>query len=202
MFNIRPVHFLTALLMLCSLAVVAQKKKKKSQAPAADTIAVKKPVATDSAVKKTVNPYATIVTPATITKKGLFTIHQTGDRYYFELPDSIMGRQVLSTSWLEQTPEGSSMYAGERINGRAFYFENDRGKKINIIGSVNTIAVDTTEMVFKAISDNNAKTVLLSFDIKATSPDKNVIIDVTDLFLKDNMMIGLGDAKRALGASK
>ncbi len=201
MLNIRPVHFLTVFLMLSSLGTMAQKKKKKSQASVTDTVAVSKLTSADTSAKKTTNPYNTIVTSSTITKKGLFTIHQTGNKYYFELPDSIMGMDVLATSWLESTPAGSSMYAGEKIGARAFYFEKGYGNKIYLRGSINSIAVDTVDMMFKALTVNGSTSVLMALDIKATSPDHNAIIDVTDLFLKDNMLVGLGEGKRALNAT-
>ena len=75
------------------------------------------PVKSDSA-KTTVTPYNSIITAKTISKKGLFGIHQTGDKYFFEIPDSIMGRELLLTTWLVKVPGGSGRWwnsSGHRI---------------------------------------------------------------------------------------
>src|SRR5690349_4182078 len=39
--------------------------------------------------------YSNIIKPNAITRKGLFTIHQVEDKYYFEIPDSLLKRDMV-----------------------------------------------------------------------------------------------------------
>src|SRR4051812_4076945 len=38
--------------------------------------------------------YNTIIKPGTITRTGVFTVHKVEDTYYFEIPDSLLGRDL------------------------------------------------------------------------------------------------------------
>src|SRR5678816_3140766 len=78
----------------------------------------KKPVEkpkTDS-VKSTTKTISDFVTAKAISRKGMFSIHQVGEKYYFEIPDSLLGRELLLTTWLVKVPGGSPKFGGEVMN--------------------------------------------------------------------------------------
>ena len=79
--------------LLClTLAVTAKHKHKKgSDAPAA-------PPKADSASKKGPKPYNKVITDKAVTKHGLFTVHKVDDKWYFEIPDSLLGREMIVTT--------------------------------------------------------------------------------------------------------
>src|SRR3546814_266788 len=58
-------------------------------------------------------------------RKGLFSVHKVSDNYYFEIPDSILGRDLLVVARIAQgaagVRPGHSGYAGDQIGkiGRA-----------------------------------------------------------------------------------
>ena len=67
--------------MLCAMESIAQKKEHKQDSlPAAPKA--------DTAKAGAVKPYDKVITSKTITRKGLFTVHQMDDNYYLESPDS------------------------------------------------------------------------------------------------------------------
>src|SRR5215207_11478987 len=103
------------------------------------------PVKSDSA-KTTVTPYNSIITAKTISKKGLFGIHQTGDKYFFEIPDSILGRELLLTTWLVKVPGGSPKFGGEVLNNMTIVFDKERNNKIGMT-KVTTITQSDTANV-------------------------------------------------------
>src|SRR5688572_11116171 len=39
--------------------------------------------------------YTKLIKPHALTRKGLFTVHRVDDNYYFEIPDSLLGRDLL-----------------------------------------------------------------------------------------------------------
>ena len=66
------------------------KWKKKSKTEKAKPNKKKKPGA--------MKPYKEIITKEAVTKEGLFTVHTVKDKNYFEIGDSILGKEILVVS--------------------------------------------------------------------------------------------------------
>ena len=107
------------------------------------------PVKSDS-TKSTVRPFSEIVTAKSISKKGMISIHQNGDKYYFEIPDSILGRELLLTTWLVKVPGGSPKFGGEILNTQTIMFEKDRANKIALKGCKNHYSIRYFQCDFKS----------------------------------------------------
>ena len=43
-------------------------------------------------------PYNKVITKEAKTQNGLFTVHQVDEDWYFELPDSLLEKEILVTS--------------------------------------------------------------------------------------------------------
>jgi hypothetical protein len=144
-------------------------------------------------------PYKEVIKANAITQRGLLTVHKVDDRYYFEIPDSLYGREILMTNWLGQTPGGAAKYAGELANQNGFYFEKSPNGSIYLrLASVVNVA-DSVDMIFKALRDAQVDPILYAFDIKTVAPQTNyAIIDLTDFFLKDNLLTGINALKPSL----
>ncbi|TMI96085.1 MAG: zinc-dependent metalloprotease [Bacteroidetes bacterium] len=157
------------------------------------TAQTKAPVKADSS-KTTVSSYNGIVTAKTISKKGLFTIHQNGDKYFFEIPDSILGRELLLTTWLVKVPGGSPKFGGEIMNTRTIMFEKDRANKIALKGISTLFQSDTSNAISKAVRNSNVDAVAFLFDVKARGAEgKTSVIDVTDFLQKENIYTQLSN---------
>src|SRR6187455_3877387 len=122
-------------------------------ASAQDKKPVEKPK-TDS-VKSTTKKIGDFVTANAISKKGMFSIHQVGEKYYFEIPDSLLGRELLLTTWLVKVPGGSPKFGGEIMNNRTIMFEKDRGNKIALKGISTLFQSDTSNVISKAVRNSN-----------------------------------------------
>ena len=103
---------------LCSMSLSAQGNK------------VQQPNAKMDTVKKTTSPLSNIITKNTESKIGLISIHKTGDKYYFEIPDSILKRELLVTNWLVTVPGGSPKYGGELMSQKVISFEKGFNNKL------------------------------------------------------------------------
>ena len=148
---------------------------------------------TDSA-KSALRPYSEIVTPKTISKKGLFSIHQNNDKYYFEIPDSILGRELLFTTWLVKVPGGSPKFGGEVINNKVIVFEKDRNDKIALKIVTILSEADSTNVIAQAVRNNSVDAVLFLFDVKARGlEDKSSVVDVSDFLQKENTLTTLNN---------
>ena len=50
--------------------------------------------------------YSDVVTSEAISDEGLFSFHKVDDDYFFEIPDSLLGRDMLLISRLAGVPPG------------------------------------------------------------------------------------------------
>jgi len=139
---------------------------------------------------KTINKaYRDIVNEKTISKKGLFTIHQRGDNYYFEIPDSLLGRELLLTTWLVKVPGGSPKFGGEIMNTKTIVFDRYRDNKIGLSVVTSISQSDTANVISKAVKNSNLNSVAFVYDVKARGTEgKTSVIDVTDLLQKENSL--------------
>src|SRR5215831_19567102 len=109
-------YFLSIVFVVCCSGFASAQTKNTATQPKSDSL------------KAVTNPLNNIVNAKTISKKGLFSIYKTDEKYYFEIPDSLLGRELMLTTWLVQVPGGSPKYGGEVLNTRVISFEKERDK--------------------------------------------------------------------------
>lgn len=56
--------------------------------------------------------YSALIPPTAVTKTGLFTVHQVGEKWYFEIPDSLLNRLLLSVTRFVSAPANPRFLAG------------------------------------------------------------------------------------------
>jgi hypothetical protein len=141
-------------------------------------------------VKKTpVKKFSEVIPADAKTDKGLFTVYKTGDKYYYEIPDSLLGREMLVITRFTQTPaalkESRAQYGGEMINNQVWKWEK-HDKQIFIRVPTYVYSADKNSDIYNALQNSNALPILAAFDIKAYSNNgKGVVIDITDFFNGD-----------------
>src|SRR5262245_8655596 len=86
------------------------------------------PPATDAAAqppRRGLRPYAQVITARAITDRGGITVHRVDDRYFFEVPDSLVGRDFLMVTRVSGAPSGSGGFqtAGTSLNERMVRWE-------------------------------------------------------------------------------
>jgi hypothetical protein len=139
-----------------------------------------------------IRPYKDVITAKAETKPGLFSVHKVDDKYYFEIPDSLLKREVLFTTRLVKVPTGSPRFAGELVNSIIVSFEKAGDDKLFVRVITNVAVADSTNAIAKAVRNSNIDPIAMVFDIKARGPqNKSSVIDVTDLISKDNNITGL-----------
>ncbi|WP_295772294.1 zinc-dependent metalloprotease [uncultured Mucilaginibacter sp.] len=177
-------------LLLCGFAAFAQK----AVPTPAKTDTVKKPVA--------VQPYSKIVPASARKQHGVFTVVYNDNKYYFEIPDSLFNRYFLVVTRYAGTPSGNVSMGGEATNEQTIYFEKAPGNKVFMRGVVyRNDSADSTQAIYKSLKVSNVNPIAAAFDIKAVNTaDKRTVIDVTDLFKKDNPVMSI--STRDKGISK
>jgi hypothetical protein len=189
------------ILLGLSGSVSAQKKKdKKVAAPATAT-----PKA-DTTKRKTNGPqaYSQVITAKAKTQKGLFTTHKVNEDYFFEIPDTIVGREFMSITRKSKTPSGAG-YGGEQENRQVLRWEKGPNNKLFLRAPLYISASgDSTKPISQSVRNSNVEPIVASFDIKALSDNKkNYVINVTEFFKGDNQMVSLSPQNKrsfSLGA--
>lgn len=147
---------------------------------------------TPSAPKAKPKPYNEVITDHAISNPGLFTVHKVDEKYFFEIPDSLLGREILIVVRLSKTPGGMGKYAGEIVSQKSFQFE--KGPDNNLFMRIKTLVsqADSTNAISKAVANSNIDPIAASFPIAAYGKEANSsIVDVTDFFRTDNPITGL-----------
>ncbi|TDW99281.1 zinc-dependent metalloprotease [Dinghuibacter silviterrae] len=145
------------------------------------------------APKSSVKPYKDVITAKAISKSGLFTVHHVDDKWYFEIPDSILGREFMAITRYSETPGGAGIYGGEVANQQTMRWEKGPDNKLFLrTVTLISIAKDSTEPIYRAVRNSYLDPIAAAFDIKAFGPDStSTVIDVTDFFKGDNQVVSL-----------
>ncbi len=144
-------------------------------------------------------PYAQVIPERAHTEKGGVTVHKVDERYFFEVPDSLLGRDILLVTRISGVPAGTGgfQFAGSEVVRRMVRWEkvNDR---IQLRAADPTVYADDSLPIAISIRNNNYTPILAAFPIQAFSRDStSYVLDVTDFFGTDVPAIsGLSDAQR------
>ena len=181
------------LLALTLIASSCNTAKKAAEAEAAKKATIKpKP---KPPKKGAIQPYAKVITKDAKTDKGLFTVHQIDEKYFYEIPDSLFEREMLMVTRIAKTASGIG-FGGGKQNTQVLRWQK-KGKKVVLrVVSYNVVAADSLP-VHEAVVNSNFEPILYTFPIKAFSKDSlNTVIDVTDLFNKDVKALGFPQSRR------
>jgi hypothetical protein len=165
-----------------------------------DTVAKKDTTATDSLKKKKdKDEYAELIKKGGSCMEGLVTVRHIDDKWYFEVPDSLLGRRILAVTRFSAVPQGLGKFGGEEVNENVIYFEKHDSKKMLMRAVAVSQTADSTSRIYQTLKNSTIEPIVSSFKIIVNPKDKTKsLIDVTSLFANDNDVIGItGDMKKA-----
>lgn len=172
--------------------------------PAVPGAAVKDTVGRDSLIKALlaprpkIKPYGQVVTKDFTSMWGLFAVHVKKDQVYFEIADSLLGRDIMVINRLEQGPAGSA-FAGEELSERTIQFERGPDSTIRIRFDLVINEADSGDAIHRAVVRSSLNPVAASFPVIAYGKDgKSAVIDVSK-FLKEKNFINAIAANSSLG---
>ena len=192
-----------SLVVVASLSLTAMAQ----QAP---SVAMGRPAGSDSTKKSNGAPsagpkaYKEVITGKAQTTKGLFWAHKVEDKYYFEIPDSIFGREILVVNRIAKAPAGLRSggmfgYAGDQIGQNVIRFEKGPNNKVFLRTiSYAEYAKDSTSPMFTSVKNSNIQPISYSFDVKALGKDSTgAVIDITDFISGDNDVLHFGASMKS-----
>ncbi|SOD14497.1 zinc-dependent metalloprotease [Pedobacter xixiisoli] len=152
-----------------------------------------------SAQKSTLQPYNKVITSNAKSKAGLFTVSQVDTKFYFEIPDSLFNRYMLTVTRYLATPQGMGSFGGEKANEQTIYFEKGPNNTVFLRSLQYRQDVRKADaMLAKALAGSNENPIVTAFPIKTTNPaNGNVVIEVTETFKKENPMFSLANSEKS-----
>lgn len=212
-----PKHLhLTFYFFILSLSVILFNScaiKKQVAAPQSVTIKTTS-TATGSNATATIGPskkegikkFSDLIPSKTKVDNGLFNTYKVEGKYYFEIPDSVLGREMLVVTRLVKTPADlkvpNQQYGGESQNEQVWKWER-HDKQIFIHVPSYSARADSASDMYQSVKNSNLDVLLASFDIKAYNKDTTgVVIDVSEFYNGDIAAIGISeDLKKAFKIS-
>ncbi len=138
-------------------------------------------------------PYDKVITSKAITANGFFKVHKVDENYFFEIPDSLLNRDILVVNRISKAAAGNRVammgYGGDMIGKRVIQFEKGPDKKIFLKTiSFDEVSSDSSKNgMYRSFMNSNLQPLQASFDIQAFSKNKNgVVIDITKYINGDN----------------
>ncbi|PQJ34412.1 zinc-dependent metalloprotease [Salinibacter sp. 10B] len=145
--------------------------------------------------KNGIKPFSKVIPDTAETDNGLITTHRTEDKLYFEIPDSLMGREILMVSRLAQA-QSNLAYGGQKANSQVLRWERRDDDLLLRVASYEKTA-NPQDPVFEAVQNSSFEPILKSFSIEALNEDSTgVVIDATDLYTTDVSSLGLPQSAR------
>ena len=145
--------------------------------------------------KKKKKTYSDIVNDKTITDTGLFDVHKVEDKYYYEINDSLLGRDMLMVTRIVNMSKEISISRHKMSEQVLSWQKFDNHILLKEI-SYSNYASDSLP-IKEAVSNANFEPIIASFKIEVENKEKSsVVIDVTDLYKKDIKSFGYPQSSR------
>ena len=195
---------ITCLLFCFAQGTFAQsKKKKRSDKNAPAKVEAKAPESKDG--KKEPKPYKKVIDSTAVTQKGLIDIHKINDKYLFEIPDSLLGSEIMTITRYSKTPAGGGIFGGEEINRQVVRWEKGLNNNI-LLRSVTYVIMspDDDKPMAQAVKNSTSDPIIGNYDILAFKKDstgKNnagYVVDLTSTFDGDIQTFSLDPIKKQL----
>ncbi|WP_445711969.1 zinc-dependent metalloprotease [Flavobacterium sp.] len=169
-------YVLILLFLLSNISAFSQKRKQKN---------TKSETTKDTTVTKT-KGYAELIKKGTF-KKGLFNTIQVKTDIYFEIPDSLMGREFLVVNKLSQVPmqvNEAGLNKGMNYENKVITFYKDTiAKKVWVKSYLPKVSSPENDAITESVKNNFSESIIEFFDIETKNNDStSVVIKVNKIF--------------------
>ena len=194
---------LLAVLLLQSMVVFSQDKKTKKKDAAKTENEAKKD---STASKSDITAYNDFIKGA-VTKDGLFKIHTIKEKIYFEIPNEVLGKDLLIVNKISSVPaqiNNAGINKGMNYENKLIrFYKDEKNNKVWAKTFDPKISVNKKDNIALSVRDNYGESIIEGFEIKTYGKDSAVVVQVNNVFngtsksfnnLFDN--IGMGGSVR------
>lgn len=164
-----------------------KKKEKKSDEKSQDSKSSKK---SRRKKKQPEQPQKPAEEKPSVDRPGLFRVTKLKNDWFFHIPDSLVGRDFLTTTRFTATPSDCGKFGGEQVNEQMVYFQKVNDEQMLLRARLIINVADSTQAISRAIEISNENPIIGSFKIEE---HKNGAykIKVSPFFNQDNPALGL-----------
>lgn len=136
--------------------------------------------------------YDKVITKKAISATGFFKVHKVEDKYYFEIHDSILNRDILVVNRMSKAAAGGRVstmgYGGDQIGKSVIQFEKGPNNKVFLrsISHAEISSDSSADGMYRSLMNSNLHPLEASFAVAAFGKDSAVVFDVTDYVDGDN----------------
>ena len=138
--------------------------------------------------------YEDIITEKAESKSGLFTVHLVDDKYYYEIPDSLLGTEMLMVTRIAKTANGLG-FGGGKQNTQVVRWVKNKNQILLRMVSYENVASDSLP-IHEAVENSNFEPIIAAFPIEVKGKEEanpTSIIDITKLFTEDVNSLGISN---------
>ena len=151
----------------------------------------------DTTVTDHSSPYHKLVKEGGSKEVGLLTVRHIKDKWYFEVPDSLLGRLILAVTRFTSVPQDFKMLGGEEVNRSCLYFEQYNEKTLFLREYVQSSFAKKDDAIGQSLKQATIDPIVYKFDVIGRNPDtQDQLIEVTRLFLSDNKITSFSNNDR------
>ena len=190
-------------MMLQSMVAFSQDKKTKKKDAAKTENEAKKD---STASKSDITAYNDFIKGA-VTKDGLFKIHTIKEKIYFEIPNEVLGKDLLIVNKISSVPaqiNNAGINKGINYENKLIrFYKDEKNNKVWAKTFDPKISVNKKDNIARSVQDNYVESIIEGFEIKTYGKDSAVVVQVNNVFngtsksfnnLFDN--IGMGGSVR------
>ncbi|HXA50789.1 MAG TPA: DUF5117 domain-containing protein, partial [Candidatus Acidoferrum sp.] len=141
-------------------------------------------------------PYDRVITKDAKTSKGLFTVHQIKERYFYEIPKKELGRELLWNSQIAKTTLGAGYGGGQYVNKVVRW--DLKGNRVLLLDVNYGMVARPDDPIAMAVKSANNDAIIMSFNVAAFNKDGDPVIEVGRMFTADTPEFS---ARQRLGAT-
>ena len=130
-------------------------------------------------------------------QQGLFGVRHIEKNWYFEIPESALGKLFLAVTRFVSVPQDFSMLRGEEVNNNTIYFERYDDKTLFLRSWAHSQQADPNSNIARLVKQATIDPIVYQFDIIGKDKETGrLLIDVTKLFKGDNKIAGFTASDR------
>jgi Met-zincin/Domain of unknown function (DUF5117)/Domain of unknown function (DUF5118) len=147
-----------------------------------------------------IQPYSRVVTGRYSQQRGLFSIDRLQDTVYFEIPNSILHRDIEVINRLVRGPGGTGAYSGEELDEHTIQFEKGPDSTVRVRYDLVISEADSGSNIYKSVAKSNLNPIVISFPIKAFTTDSSAVVIDVSKFLRDKTFVNSIDPNASTGS--
>jgi len=122
---------------------------------------------------------------------GMLGVAQHENDWYFEVPDSLLGRRMLAVTRFVSNTVDAGEYGGEEVNEQMIYWEKAPNGNLLLRTDVLSIQAAADQEIFKAVKVSSENPIVASFKPEKKSSEGTTRIKVNSLFEGDIQVFSL-----------